>query len=226
MRPPARYAPIPRRCCVSHLGHKFLRVFSKLRSGADAPGGRSAAVNHAESLSAPNWILQIARRGAVPCGAVIMCPLHSQSRTTRAIRPPQFPQPWGRLTPALFFCSSPITGESGSDFEADVFVVSESVGHALDDLDLVVDALEQARVERPAAIGEDAGEIGLETIGESDQGRLDPRRLVLSTRPGPRPTRPARGAGRRGENNPSPIRRPIHPTSFPSNSSSPSSRPG
>ncbi len=35
------------------------------------------------------------------------------------------------------FGSSPITGESGPDFEEEVIVVAESKGHSLDDLDLV-----------------------------------------------------------------------------------------
>jgi len=35
-------------------------------------------------------------------------------------------------------------------------VVAESVGHSLDDLDLVVEAFEQAGVERPSGMGDDA----------------------------------------------------------------------
>ena len=39
-------------------------------------------------------------------------PLHSQSRTTRAIRPPQFPQPWGRLCRPPFFVLHRLPGKA------------------------------------------------------------------------------------------------------------------
>jgi len=42
--------------------------------------------------------------------------------------------------------SSRITGVSGSDLEEEVLIIPEAVGHPLDDLDLVIDALDQARV--------------------------------------------------------------------------------
>ncbi len=42
--------------------------------------------------------------------------------------------------------SSGNSGECCSDFEGEVLVVSESIGPSLDDLDLVVDAFEQAGV--------------------------------------------------------------------------------
>ena len=41
--------------------------------------------------------------------------------------------------------SSPNSGERGADFEEEVLVFTEPVGHALDDLDLVVDALEHSQ---------------------------------------------------------------------------------
>ena len=66
--------------------------------------------------------------------------------------------------------SSGNSGESGSDFEEEVFVVAESVGHSLDDFDLVVEAFEQAGVEGPGGVGDDAGEIGFEFPGEGDEG--------------------------------------------------------
>ena len=42
--------------------------------------------------------------------------------------------------------SSRNSGKSVFDFEEEVFVVSESVGHLFDDLDAVVDAFEHACV--------------------------------------------------------------------------------
>jgi len=42
--------------------------------------------------------------------------------------------------------SSRITGVSGSDLEEEVLIIPEAVGHSLDNLDLVIDALDQARV--------------------------------------------------------------------------------
>jgi hypothetical protein len=52
--------------------------------------------------------------------------------------------------------SSPNSGERGPDLEEEVGVVAEAIGHSLDDLDLVVDALDQVGAERPAAVGQDA----------------------------------------------------------------------
>ena len=57
--------------------------------------------------------------------------------------------------------SSRILGKGGSDFEEEVLLVAEAVGHALDDLDAVVDALKQAGVQRMAAVGEYPAQIGL-----------------------------------------------------------------
>jgi hypothetical protein len=42
------------------------------------------------------------------------------------------------------------------DLEAEAGIVAEAVGHALDDLDLVVDALDEVGTERPTAVGQDA----------------------------------------------------------------------
>ena len=41
--------------------------------------------------------------------------------------------------------SSPNSGEGGADLEEEVGIIAEAVGNALDDLDLVVDALDQFR---------------------------------------------------------------------------------
>ena len=63
--------------------------------------------------------------------------------------------------------SSRDSGEGGADSEEEVFVVAESVGHAFDDLDLVVDAFQQAGMERPAAVRQDTGKVLLEPSGEA-----------------------------------------------------------
>ena len=53
--------------------------------------------------------------------------------------------PWlGPLS--RFLGSSPNTGEGLSDFEEEVVVVSEAVSPAFDDLDLVIDAFQEAGV--------------------------------------------------------------------------------
>src|SRR5262249_38238940 len=63
--------------------------------------------------------------------------------------------------------SSRISGKGRSDLEEEVGVVTKAVGHAFDDLDLVVDPLDQIGAERIAAMGEDAGQVGPQREGES-----------------------------------------------------------
>jgi len=65
------------------------------------------------------------------------------------------------------------SGECLADLQEEVVVVSESAGSPFDHLDLVVDALQNARIERPAAMREDSGQISFETTGELFE-RLDP----------------------------------------------------
>ena len=48
--------------------------------------------------------------------------------------------------------SSPNTGEGGSNLEEEVVGIAETAGHSLDDLDLVVDAFQEAGVQRPPAV--------------------------------------------------------------------------
>src|SRR5678816_4517509 len=72
----------------------------------------------------------------------------------------------------LFFGSSPNSGERCPDFEEEVGVVAEAVGHALDDIDLVVDALDEVGAQRESAVSEDAWQVGLEVRGEALE-RLD-----------------------------------------------------
>ena len=82
--------------------------------------------------------------------------------------------------------SSSDSGEGGPDFEEEVVVIAETVGHALDDLDLVVEAFEQAGVERPTAVGEDAAEVFPELLGEGDERgdiALDGRARASCTKP-------------------------------------------
>lgn len=63
--------------------------------------------------------------------------------------------------------SSPNSGKSSSDFEEEVFMIPEAVGHAFDDLDLVVDAFEQAGMQRVAAMSYDARQVRFQTLGEA-----------------------------------------------------------
>jgi len=50
------------------------------------------------------------------------------------------------LTPLHILGSTGISGECCPDFEEEVLIVSKYVGHSLDDLNLVVEAIEQAGV--------------------------------------------------------------------------------
>ena len=70
----------------------------------------------------------------------------------------------------LFLGSSGNSGERRADLEKEVGVVSEAVGHALEHLDLVVDAFEEAGVQGEAAVREDARQLGFEVARERDEG--------------------------------------------------------
>jgi hypothetical protein len=59
--------------------------------------------------------------------------------------------------------------EGRADLEEEVGIVAEAVGHALDDLDLVFDAFDEIGAERPAAVGQDAWQIGSQALGEAYQ---------------------------------------------------------
>jgi hypothetical protein len=63
---------------------------------------------------------------------------------------------------AVFFGSSPNSGERGPDLEEEVGVVAEAVGHPFDHLDLVVDALDQVGAEWPVAVSQDSGQVWLQ----------------------------------------------------------------
>ena len=76
------------------------------------------------------------------------------------------------MIPHFFGCSLN-SGEGRPDFQEEVRIVSVSVGDALDDLDLVIDAFHQVRPERPPAVGQDAREIRLQTA-DKDAQRLQP----------------------------------------------------
>ena len=65
-----------------------------------------------------------------------------------------------------FFGSSLNSGEGLADFQEEVLVVAVSVGHAFEDFDFVVDAFEQAGVQGPAAVGENAVEAVFEIASE------------------------------------------------------------
>ena len=65
--------------------------------------------------------------------------------------------------------SSGNSGERRTDLENEAGVVAVTVGHALEDLDLVVDPLEDASVQREVAVREDARQPGLEVPREGHE---------------------------------------------------------
>src|SRR5690606_35386166 len=69
----------------------------------------------------------------------------------------------------LLFGSSPKSGEGRPDLQEEVGVVPVAVGYPLDDLDLVVDAFDQIGSQRPAAVGQDPRQVGLEPPHEHAQ---------------------------------------------------------
>lgn len=70
-------------------------------------------------------------------------------------------EPAGDLPGRFFYGgSSPHSGERGVDVEEEVLVTAEAVGHALDDLDLVGDALEHDGVSRIAAMRPQPRQVG------------------------------------------------------------------
>lgn len=62
--------------------------------------------------------------------------------------------------------SSRITGERGADLEEEVFVVAVPVSPTLDDLDGVVNAFDDAGIERMAAASHDSVPVALQALGE------------------------------------------------------------
>ena len=73
----------------------------------------------------------------------------------------------------FFFGSSGNSGERGSDLQEEVFVVPESISHALDHFDAVVDAFQKPRVQWPGTVVEYAMQITYEPACKQHQ-RLDP----------------------------------------------------
>ena len=64
------------------------------------------------------------------------------------------------------FGSSRNTGEGCADFQEEVFLIPVAVSPALDDLDGVVDAFDDTGIKRVSAAGQDAVQIGFETLSE------------------------------------------------------------
>ncbi|KOT13004.1 hypothetical protein DM56_5131 [Burkholderia mallei] len=93
--------------------------------------------------------------------------------------------------------SSRNPGERGADLEEEVLLVAVPVSAALDDLDRVVDAFDDAGIERMAAAGHDSVPVTLQALGELLQGG-DPALLSLFEpfAPKPFPRRPACGRTR------------------------------
>src|SRR5690606_42012327 len=71
----------------------------------------------------------------------------------------------------LFLGSSRFTGERGSDFEEEVVGVAVAVGHALDDLDAVVDAFEDAGIKAVTGAGDDAVSVLFQPASKGDNRR-------------------------------------------------------
>lgn len=67
----------------------------------------------------------------------------------------------------MIYGSSRNSGKSSPDFEEEVGVVPEAVGHPFDHLDLVVDPFQETGVQPMAAVGHDAWYVGLESFGEA-----------------------------------------------------------
>jgi hypothetical protein len=71
----------------------------------------------------------------------------------------------------LLFGSSRLSGEGGLDLQEEIGWVAESVGHALDDLDAVIDAFQDAGVEREDCGGQDAAQVFAQSFGEGNRRR-------------------------------------------------------
>src|SRR5690606_8335668 len=84
----------------------------------------------------------------------------------RALPPRASDKPPGRPPWRLFTGSSRISGEGSLDLEEEVIGVTVAIGHALDDLDAVVDALELAGMHRPAHPRDDAAPVAVQAAGE------------------------------------------------------------
>src|SRR6185437_7728170 len=67
--------------------------------------------------------------------------------------------------------SSPKSGEGSADLEEEVGVIAVAIGDALDDLDPVVDAFEQAGMHGPTHPTEDSAPVGSQAFGEVHQRR-------------------------------------------------------
>ena len=65
------------------------------------------------------------------------------------------------LNAGQFIGSSRITGERGADFEEEVFLVAVSVSSTFDDLDGVVDALDDAGIQRRVAQRNDLCQLSI-----------------------------------------------------------------
>src|SRR5690606_23010680 len=74
----------------------------------------------------------------------------------------------GRMeTPCNKKGSSRFPGEGSLDFQEEVLRVAEAVGHALDHLDAVVHALENAGVHVELRTGQDASSVSAQVAGEA-----------------------------------------------------------
>lgn len=83
-------------------------------------------------------------------------------------------EPVGVLAPMLSVAqmegSSQNTGEGCADLQEEVLLISVAVGSALDVLDGVVDAFDDAGIERVSTARQDPVQIGFEPLCEQGQG--------------------------------------------------------
>ena len=59
----------------------------------------------------------------------------------------------------LILGSSGNSGKGGADLEEEVVLITVSIGHSLDHFDLVVHALQRARMQRVLAVSQDSVEL-------------------------------------------------------------------
>src|SRR5690606_28575937 len=88
--------------------------------------------------------------------------LLSAEKPVQYRRDAHFPPPRGHKKGSSCF-----PGEGSLDFQEEVLRVAEAVGHALDHLDAVVHALENAGVHAELRTGQDASGVSAQVAGEA-----------------------------------------------------------
>jgi hypothetical protein len=107
----------------------------------------SIAFNHSETEGDAAVIV----KGTPPAGILTLYSSIIANNTSGAGHSPA-----DLTVDALFSGSSPNSGESRSNLQEEVFVVTEAIGHPFDDLDLVVDPFDEVGAQGIATVSEDA----------------------------------------------------------------------